>query len=393
MSGSQQLISINSSSDKLLIEKIKKIANKENRTISEMILHFVKLGYEEYITRNIERTESNMNVVSLFAGAGGMDLGLEWAGFKVIWANEFDKSACDTYETNFKGVYVERGDVKKVEKFPSNVELVVGGYPCQGFSLAGKRLVTDERNFLYKEFLRCLKQVRPKFFMAENVKGMATMANGQVIDAMVEEYKQLGYNVKYKLVNAKDYGVPQDRERVFIVGVREDIEFEYRFPEITHGEGFDLKPYVTMKDAIGYLKKEEVGEIWEGGFSSRYLSRNRKRNWNEVSFCIQASGRHAPLHPSGEPMIKVDQDKWILPSESFHRRLSVLEVAIIQTFPPNFVFKGSTNDKYKQIGNAVPPLLAKIISEPIAEFLNNEKLEAASDQIIDEHQLEELVYY
>lgn len=367
----KQLISVTKKEDKELIEKINLIANKEGRSISDVILSFIKTGYEEYVNRTIDDSKP-LSVVSLFAGAGGLDVGLEMAGFQVIWANEFDKDACDTYEANHPHTYLERGDIRNVKSFPK-ADMLVGGYPCQGFSLAGNRLITDDRNYLYREFIRALRQVQPKFFIAENVKGLLTLANGQIIQGMVNEFGEEGYRVKHFLTNAKYYGVPQDRERVFIIGVRNDIDFEYEIPAHTHGEGFDLLPYVTLRDAIGHLKSSEIGEVFESSFSSRYLSRNRKRGWNEVSFTIQASGRHAPLHPSGEPMIKMGTDEWILPETSTHRRLSSTEVALIQTFPPNYIWKGSLASIYKQIGNAVPCLLAKAIAKPIADFLKANK--------------------
>ncbi|MEI4619839.1 DNA cytosine methyltransferase [Bacillus cereus] len=362
----KQLISLSNAEHRELLNKIELLAEREDRSLSDAIMSLLKIGYQEYTSRKIDNS-SPLTVVALFAGAGGLDTGLEMAGFNVIWANEFDKDACETYIANHPHTFVERGDVRKVSKFPK-ADVVVGGYPCQGFSLAGNRLITDDRNYLYKEFLRCLRQAEPKFFIAENVKGLLTLADGKVLEAMIEEYREEGYVVEAYLVNAKNYGVPQDRERVFIVGVREDIDFTYELPEPTHGEGC-AKPYVTLQDAIGHLKPTEIGECDESGFSPRYLSRNRKRNWNEVSFTIQASGRHAPLHPSGEPMIKLGKDKWILPETSEHRKLSYVECALIQTFPPNYIWKGSLSSKYKQIGNAVPCLLGKAISKPIADYL------------------------
>ncbi|WP_189319630.1 DNA cytosine methyltransferase [Bacillus paralicheniformis] len=363
----KQLISLPKKENRELIEKIEDLAKKENRTISDEVLSLLEIGYQEYINRAID-SATPKSVVSLFAGAGGLDIGAEMAGLNVIWANEVDSDACDTYIANHPHVYVERGDVRNVKKFPK-ADVVIGGYPCQGFSLAGNRLVTDDRNYLYREFIRCIRQAEPMFFIAENVKGLLTAGGGKIVEAMVEEYKEEGYDVKYQLVNAKDYGVPQDRERVFIVGVREDVDFKYQFPLPTHGEGIGMKPYVTMEDAIGHLKPSEIGEYDDSGFSSRYLSRNRKRNWDDVSFTIQASGRHAPLHPSGEPMIKVDRDEWILPETSEHRKLSAIECALIQTFPPNYKWKGNLSSQYKQIGNAVPCLLGKAIAKPIADFL------------------------
>jgi DNA (cytosine-5)-methyltransferase 1 len=365
----KQLISLTSADHRELMNKIELLAEKENRSLSDTIMSLLKTGYHEYTNRTINNNVP-LSVVSLFAGAGGLDTGLEMAGFNVIWANEIDKDACETYIANHPNTYLERGDVRKVLKFPK-ADVVVGGYPCQGFSLAGNRLVTDDRNYLYKEFLRCLRQVQPKFFIAENVKGLLTLADGKILEAMIEEYREEGYVVDAYLVNAKDYGVPQDRERVFIIGVREDIDFTYELPEPTHGKGRE-KPYVTLRDAIGHLKPSEIGEYDQSGFSSRYLSRNRKRGWDEVSFTIQASGRHAPLHPSGDPMIKVGKDKWILPETSEHRKLSYVECALIQTFPPNYIWKGSLSSIYRQIGNAVPCLLAKAISKPIADYLKEQ---------------------
>ncbi|AWP30814.1 hypothetical protein B9D94_06915 [Paenibacillus sp. Cedars] len=330
-------------------------------------MHLLGLGYSEYISRTVNDS-TPYSVVALFAGAGGLDTGLKMAGFNVIWANEIDKDACETYIANHPETYVERGDIRRVKNFPK-ADVVVGGYPCQGFSLAGNRLVTDERNYLYREFVRCLRQANPKFFIAENVKGLLTMAGGQIIEAMMQDFRNEGYVVSHHLVNACDYGVPQDRERVFIIGVRDDIDFEYNLPAPTHGNLPGQKPYVTLRDAIGHLKQTEIGEIYDSTFSSRYLSRNRKRSWDEVSFTIQASGRHAPLHPSGDPMIKVGPDHWILPDTSEHRRLSYIECALIQTFPPDYIWQGSLGSIHKQIGNAVPCLLAKAISKPIYEYL------------------------
>ena len=205
----------------------------------------------------------NPTVVSLFSGAGGFDLGLEQAGAKIIWACDNFKDAVNTYRMNFKDVIIVKDDIRTISSFP-NADIIIGGYPCQGFSIAGKRLISDERNFLYKEFVRALSQVRPKFFIAENVKGLLSIGNGKIIEAMVNEFAEQGYNVKYKLFNAKNVGVPQDRERVFIVGVRKDINYEYEFMEETHGEG--KLPYVTLRDTIYGLPLDPVNEYPTYGF-------------------------------------------------------------------------------------------------------------------------------
>src|SRR5699024_1115255 len=206
------------------------------------------------------------------------------------------------------------------------------------------------RNFLYIHYIRCLMQVNPKFFIMENVKGMLTLAKGEVFRQIKEDFEATGYRIYHKLVNARDYGVAQNRERVCLIGVREDIDFEYEFLKPTHGEEAHLKPFVTLQDAIGDLDKSP-GEVFEGSFSSIFMSRNRKKGWNEQSFTIQASGRQAPIHPGGLPMEKKGQDQWIFPDgEENNRRLSVKEIARIQTFPDWFKFSHGTNPSISKNG-------------------------------------------
>ncbi|MGD7054233.1 DNA cytosine methyltransferase [Sutcliffiella horikoshii] len=349
----------------------------------------------------INYKEDKINVISLFSGCGGLDLGVELAGlqaaigeekalnsfkekdwynstrnesvFHTVYSNDLFKEANESYQFNFPPTYQQQLDIRKITEFPK-ADLVLGGFPCPGFSEAGPRLIDDERNFLYLHFIRCLIQAKPFAFIAENVKGMLTLGKGEVINQIVQDFASAGYNVKFKLVNARDYGVPQTRERVFIVGIREDLEFDYNFPSPTHGEG--KLPFMSIHEAIRDLE-EKPGPYFEGGFSPMYLSRNRKKNWTDQSFTIQASGRQAPLHPSGPNMVKVGKDHWELPGDpSLHRRLSVKEIARIQTFPDWFEFSDGNNmnvqtnnrlDKqYKQIGNAVPVMLAKAVSLPLA---------------------------
>ena len=263
---------------------------------------------------------------------------------------------------------------------------MLGGFPCPGFSLAGPRLLDDPRNFLYIHYIRALMQSQPEFFIAENVKGLMSLGNGQVLKQITEDFSASGYEVSAHLVNARDYGVPQSRERVFIIGVRKDIaekyNFTYRLPEPTHGN--TKTPFVTLRDAISDLPMEP-DDVFDGTYSSIYMSRNRKKGWDDQSFTIQASGRQAPQHPGGKPMIKIDKDKWKFDGE-FNRRLSVRECARIQTFPDWFIFSDGNkknvqrnhklNEQYKQIGNAVPVLLAEKISRPIIEFLQEYLIKA-----------------
>ena len=306
-----------------------------------------------------------MDVASLFSGCGGTDLGFEKAGCELIWANDFAKWPVETYSKNF-GFNATHADVTTVLKFP-RADILVGCYPCQGFSQYGKKNPNDSRNYLYLQFARALKQSKPKYFVAENVKGLLFSYAKPIFNDMLKRFSQKGYCVHWKLVNAKEYGVPQDRQRVFIVGIRKGLNKDYFFPEPTHGPG--LKPYTTIKQALSDLPRVKKDELFTGSYSSHYLSRNRKRKWNEVSYTIQANGRHVPLHPSGKQPVKVGKDKYILPSPiSSHRRFSFWECARIQTFPDNFEFLGPLSAKYEQIGNAVPPLLAEKIADSLLDL-------------------------
>lgn len=351
----------------------------------------------------IQYKKNKINILSLFSGCGGLDLGFELAGlaavigeqaamaafgsreayatqreqsiFHTIYTNDLFKEANETYALNFPKNHFQHGiDIRKVRNFPK-ADIIVGGFPCPGFSEAGPRLLDDERNFLYIHFIRAITQAKPAIFVAENVKGMLTLGKGEVIRQISEDFAAAGYRVQYQLLNARDYGVPQLRERVFIIGVRDDLAFDYSYPAPTHGDG--LVPYVTLRDAIGDLE-QVPGPYFTGTYSSIYMSRNRKKRWDEQSFTIQASGRQAPLHPGGLPMEKVGKDAWQFAAGDQPRRLSVKEIARIQTFPDWYVFSDGGNanvlennrlDKqYKQIGNAVPVLLAKAVAMPIAQW-------------------------
>lgn len=390
------------------LEDVKKVLFEKIEEETQLIID----QPDSYQSEDLNYETDKINIVSLFSGAGGLDLGVELAGIDVImgetqtnkalkdkesfnsirkngvfhhvYANDFFMEALETYKKNFSAdVFTHNSDIKKVKEFPKS-DLVLGGFPCPGFSEAGPRLIDDPRNFLYIHYIRCLIQTQPKMFIGENVKGMLTLGKGEVFHQIKQDFEAAGYRVYHKLVNSRDYGAPQLRERVFLIGVRNDIDFEYEFPEPTHGEELYLKPYVTLKDAIGDLE-DNPGDYFTGSYSSIFMSRNRKKSWNEQSFTIQASGRQAPIHPGGFPMEKVDKNKWVFTDgEENNRRLSVKEISRIQTFPDWFEFsdggneKGSKNGRlnkiYKQIGNAVPVELARAIAKPIAEwFYHNRK--------------------
>ena len=303
--------------------------------------------------------------VSLFCGAGGLDLGFHKAGFKTLWANDFDKDACDTHRKWSKAEVV-CGDISKVDysTIPHS-DIILGGFPCQGFSLSGPRKIDDKRNVLYKHYVKLVKQNQPYLFIGENVKGLLTMGNGQVIEAIIDDFSSCGYNMFYQLVNAKNYGVPQDRERVIIVGIRKDLNItSFTLPKYTG------KQY-TLRDALKDLPEPKEEDICNAPYSSRYMSRNRKRGWDEVSYTIPAMAKQVALHPSSPDMIKLGQDNWMFGTDGKTRRLSWQEVAAIQTFPKNMVFYGDLTSKYKQIGNAVPVRLANFVAKSVRPILDN----------------------
>lgn len=303
--------------------------------------------------------------ISLFSGAGGLDMGFENAGFKTIWANDFEADACKTHE-NWSKAKVVCGDIAKVDASDiPDADIMLGGFPCQGFSLSGPRKIDDSRNVLYKHYVRIVKAKKPLMFVGENVKGLLTMGNGSIIDAIVAEFADCGYDVFYKLLNARDYSVPEDRERVIIVGFRKDLnilDFEFPHP----------RPYkVTMREALKNIPEPSPDEVCNAPYSSRYMSRNRKRDWDDVSYTIPAMAKQVTLWPGSPDMKKIETDHWEFGKEGITRRFSWREAAAIQTFPPEVEFYGDLTSKYKQIGNAVPVKLAEIIATHLFAILSN----------------------
>ncbi len=295
-----------------------------------------------------------MNVVSFFAGAGGLDLGFEKAGFNVVWANEYDKDIWETYEKNHQNTILDRRSIVDIasEEVPE-CDGIIGGPPCQSWSEAGSaRGIKDKRGQLFFDFIRILEAKQPKFFLAENVSGMLLERHSEALKNIKEMLKKARYELSFKLLNASDFDVPQDRKRVFFVGIRSDLDFKFEFPQ-------PLKQKINLEDKIADLKDTVVPakegnktnkknckvpnhEYMIGGFSSMFMSRNRVRSWNEQSFTIQAGGRHAPIHPQAPKMKFIEPNKRVFVSgkEDLYRRLSVRECARIQTFPNNFIEVG-----------------------------------------------------
>ncbi len=326
-----------------------------------------------------------MDIISLFAGAGGMDLGFEKAGFKIIWANEYDNTIWETYRKNHNA-YLDNRDIRTVKSGDiPECDGIIGGPPCQSWSEAGAlRGINDERGKLFYDFIRIIKDKQPKFFVAENVSGMLADIHKDAVKSIIKKFNEAGYTIFYNLLNAVDYGVPQERKRVFYIGFRKDLNISFLFPN-------KLSKKLVLRDAIWDLKGSALAalpmnktngsschfqnhEYMTGNYSSLFMSRNRVRSWDEPSFTIQAGGRHAPIHPQAPKMVFINKDKRIFVpgKEHLYRRLSVRECARIQTFPDNFVFYyKDIIDAYKMVGNAVPVELAYNIAISIKKALLN----------------------
>ena len=318
----------------------------------------------------------DLTIISLFSGAGGLDLGFKKAGFKTIWANEFDKHISPTFIANFKGADFDGRSIADIPNsdIPEDVIGVIGGPPCQSWSAAGaKRGIDDPKGKLFNEYIRVIKHVKPLFFVAENVPGMLHPKHKPEFDRIINKFKRAGYNVSVGLLNASDYDVPQDRKRVIIVGYKKNpVNKKFVFPEPS-----GKTP--TLQDAIKHLRGIPVDsglipnhEVCNLGFSPFYMSRNRIRDWSQPSFTIPASDRHIPLHPDSPKMEKVGKDLMRFSSISNKklRRLSIRECACIQTFPMEYkLIYTRPHNGYKMIGNAVPVNLANAIAKKIKEDL------------------------
>jgi DNA (cytosine-5)-methyltransferase 1 len=351
--------------------------------------------------------QNKMKIVSLFSGAGGLDLGFHQAGFETIFANEYDKTIWDTFEHNFPNTKLDKRSIVDLPSsdVPDSIG-IIGGPPCQSWSEAGAgRGINDKRGQLFYEYIRILKEKEPLFFLAENVSGILLERHKEAFDNILKEFKSLNYNVSYFLLDANDFGVPQNRKRVIIVGYHKKMNKAFSPPKT-------ITPKKTLKDAIWDLRlakpakeknytngNEKLSalnhEYMNGGFSTIYMSRNRVRSWDEPSFTIQAGGRHAPLHPQAPKMKFIEQNKRIFApgKEDLYRRLSVRECARVQTFPDDFLFKyENIANGYKMIGNAVPVEFAKhlasVIYKDVSEYLALRNVKRG--QIVNERKVEKV---
>lgn len=342
---------------------------------------------QHYLPRNLDLFEpvtqpkashSQTSLISLFAGAGGLDIGFHQAGFHTTWANEYDKTIAPSYQNHFPSVTFNPLSISNVpsDEIP-HATGIIGGPPCQSWSEAGaKRGVNDPRGKLFFEYIRVLEHVQPKFFVAENVSGILHKRNEEAFLYIINLFEIAGYDVSWAKLTASDYEVPQDRERVFVVGFRKDLNIKFKFPK-------PIKIKSTIKEAIFDLKDAPLNknysipnhEITDTGYSSMFMSRNRVRAWNEQSYTILAMDRHTPLHPQAPKMIPTgekDKKMFVPGHEESYRRLSVRECARLQTFPDDYEFLYShPRNGYKMVGNAVPVKLAYHLAKQIKKHLDS----------------------
>jgi len=319
--------------------------------------------------------KSPYSIVSLFSGCGGLDLGFKGEfdflgknysklNFNIKWANDSNENACLTFKEYF-GDHIVCGDINKILKktnrpslfdkpLPKKADVVIGGFPCQDFSHAGKRLgFSNERGILYKSMIEVVKRINPYIFLAENVKGLLTLDNGEALKIIIRDFEKLEYNIVTKLYLAADYEVPQSRERLIIVGTKKDVlpPFEHPKPLL------NKKTWIPVEEAIADLIDKE-----EGSLSNHFWSKARKNN---------GQGNNKIDRKKPGPTIRAEHHgniEWLWNGK---RRLSAREAARIQSFPDDFIFYPSTSSAYKQVGNAVPPVLGWHIAKKIQAFLDN----------------------
>jgi DNA (cytosine-5)-methyltransferase 1 len=333
-----------------------------------------------------------MTLISLFSGAGGLDKGFHNAGFRTVAANEFDAKICPTYRENFPNVDLIEGDIRKIssDRFPDEITGIIGGPPCQSWSEAGSlKGIEDARGQLFYEYIRVLKDKQPLFFVAENVSGMLASRHSAAVSGFMKLFDEVGYHVNLKMLNANDYDVPEDRDRVFYIGFRKDLNIrDFEYPKkVEHKPTLRETIWDLQDTAIPALAKNKTNgdrcavpnnEYFIGAFSPIFMSRNRVRSWDEPGFTVQASGRQCQLHPQAPKMIKVEKNlqKFVEGKEHLYRRMTVREVARVQSFPDDFKFiYTDVNYGYKMIGNAVPVNLAYHVAMQIKKTLRRHHVE------------------
>ena len=311
-----------------------------------------------------------MKIISLFSGAGGLDLGLIQAGNTVIWANDIDKDAVATYKENI-GDHIVCDDIKNIDiSTLPDADVVVGGFPCQGFSQANRlRTLEDDRNQLYRFFYNTIKIKQPKFFIAENVRGILSLGKGEAIKQIVSDFEAAGYITSVNLVNMADYGVPQTRQRVIIIGQRVDLgeKLRFKFPQPTHSKNSELPHWVSIRAAIDHFpdpdKDNDVLNHIYSAYKVEYrnFTGHRETDPDKPSPTVLARG-------NGKGGVCA------IPHYNGKRRLTIRESASVQTFPEDFHFVGTMNSCYRQIGNAVPVLFARKLGDELVRLEKEENV-------------------
>lgn len=368
----------------LEVSPLEIILDKENEETEALE---TKEDTEEYTDISKVISKRTYNSVELFAGAGGLALGLEKAGFSACALVEIDKYAAQTLRINRPHWNVIEKDIIDVTKegirsyIPQNIkiDLVSGGYPCQAFSYAGHKLgLEDVRGTMFYYFAQIVEQLRPKVFLAENVRGLITHDSGKTLQAMIQIYQEIGYNVDYYLINATDYNVAQKRERVIIVGIREDYNVKYKLPK-----PFEYKPVLrdvlkNVPKSMGEKYPEKKRKVLElvppGGYwrdlpdeiAKEYMGKSYYSSGGRTGMARRISWDEPCLTLTCSPAQK--QTERCHPDEV--RPFTVREYARIQSFPDEWDFSGSMGQKYKQIGNAVPVELAKAVGLSLINVLN-----------------------
>ena len=304
-----------------------------------------------------------MRVVSLFSGAGGLDLGLKTAGLQIIWANDNDPDAVATYKLNI-GSEIHLSDIEKIndDQIP-DCEILVGGFPCQGFSQANlKRHAGDNRNKLYKYFLKTLQNKKPLFFVAENVRGILSLDNGKAVSKIKNDFRRAGYELNVELINCADFGVPQSRWRVFFFGTSKKISktCSLKMPHQTHAKRIQngFVKWITIREALKDIPEPSLNNKLPNHIYSKYKVTNRN---------FTGHRRTDPNKPSPTILARGNGKGGVCAIQHYnnHRRMSVREQATLQTFPKTFKFFGSLNSCYRQVGNAVPVKIGEIIGRQL----------------------------
>lgn len=323
-------------------------------------------------------------VIDLFCGAGGLSKGFEMAGFDIIGGIDFDKYSIETFKRNHRDAVVLCKDIKNInaKEFlkstgEKNIDVIVGGPPCQGFSMAGRRDSKDPRNSLFMEFLRFVRELKPKWFVMENVLGIliSRTAEGKFVKDIIEnEFRKIGYSIKYEKLNSADYGVPQTRRRVIFMGNK--INKQIKYPNPSHSNRFkmdvhlrELKPWVSVKEILLPKKDVEKSFFHSAKMIEGFEKRKERNEKKGAGFGRQILNPDRPSYTISARYWKDGSDALVRYSDNEVRMLTPLETARIQSFPDDFVFCGSKKEQYRQIGNAVPPLLAKAVADAIKNIL------------------------